>query len=242
MPAQRYFDGNRIGPKNILLVKRTRRDGKRYYGEFECPFCGKHFETKIDNIVSGNTVSCGCLIPKKKKVDSNIDLTGLRVGKLLVLGLDENMTAKKKGRWWKCQCDCGVKKSFKTTSLIDGSSKQVHSCGCAISGGEVEITNILVKNNIKFITQATFESLKKIERLRFDFYLPELNILIECQGMQHYKPVEFFGGEKAFKELCERDNLKRKWCIENNKRLIEIPYFHSGDIKEDKILALLGLA
>lgn len=48
--------------------------------------------------------------------------------------------------------------------------------------------------------------------------------LVECNGLQHYEPVEYFGGEKAFKERKLKDSIKRKYCKENNIPLLEIPY------------------
>lgn len=59
-------------------------------------------------------------------------------------------------------------------------------------------------------------------RQHFDIWIPELNVAIEYQGKQHDQPVDFFGGEEAFKENQKRDARKKKKCEENNVRLIEI--------------------
>lgn len=59
-------------------------------------------------------------------------------------------------------------------------------------------------------------------RQHFDIWIPELNVAIEYQGKQHDQPVEFFGGEEAFKENQKRDARKKKKCEENNVRLIEV--------------------
>ena len=53
-----------------------------------------------------------------------------------------------------------------------------------------------------------------------DIYIPSLNIGIEYQGLQHYKAIEFFGGEKQLKAQIERDNRKRILCEENGVKLI----------------------
>jgi len=45
-----------------------------------------------------------------------------------------------------------------------------------------------------------------------DFYIPEYNIGIECQGLQHYKPVEVFGGEEQFLKRLELDKKKKELC------------------------------
>ena len=55
--------------------------------------------------------------------------------------------------------------------------------------------------------------------LRLDFYLPEYNCAIECQGKQHFKEIEHFGGSDGFNKTNERDKRKQKLCYEHNIRL-----------------------
>ena len=57
-----------------------------------------------------------------------------------------------------------------------------------------------------------------------DIYIPEKRIGIEYQGIQHYKTIAFFGGEKAFEHRKELDEKKRKLCKENSIKLIEWNY------------------
>ena len=62
-------------------------------------------------------------------------------------------------------------------------------------------------------------------QLFFDFYLPALNILIECQGEQHYKFVTHFHGTQAeYKEAARRDQLKREWAKQQGIPLLEIKF------------------
>lgn len=92
---------------------------------------------------------------------------------------------------------------------------------CYSSKGEASIRSLLEDNNIKFFEQKIFKNLR---RLRFDFYLPDYNLCIEYQGMQHYKPIEAFGGLESFIKGQERDNMKREFCKKNNINLLEIKY------------------
>lgn len=55
-----------------------------------------------------------------------------------------------------------------------------------------------------------------------DFYLPDKNIAIECQGIQHFKPLKAFGGESAFSDCVKRDIRKNRLCKENGVKLIYI--------------------
>jgi hypothetical protein len=95
---------------------------------------------------------------------------------------------------------------------------------CIESKGEKEIRNILLNKNIKFIPQYKFNDCKNINRLPFDFYLPDYNICIEYHGEQHYKPIKWFGGDKVFSELVKRDKIKLEYCKLNNIKLCTISY------------------
>jgi hypothetical protein len=72
-------------------------------------------------------------------------------------------------------------------------------------------------------------------RQHLDIYFPELNIGIEYQGKQHNEPVIFFGGEDAFVRTIERDERKRKLCLQNNCLLF---YVYPETITDDFILKL----
>lgn len=99
--------------------------------------------------------------------------------------------------------------------------------GCPIcneSKGEKEIRNILEIKRIKFIPQHKFNDCKNINKLPFDFYLPDHNICIEYHGLQHYEPIKWFGGQDVFDKLIKRDKIKKNYCIEKNIKLIIIPY------------------
>jgi very-short-patch-repair endonuclease len=69
------------------------------------------------------------------------------------------------------------------------------------------------------------------QKLLFDFFIPDLCVLIECQGKQHYEYGEFFfETEKDFQEAQWRDTLKKEWAETKGFHLIEIPY---NDIPKD---------
>jgi very-short-patch-repair endonuclease len=100
--------------------------------------------------------------------------------------------------------------------------------GCPLcknkSRGEIAIINILEKSNIKYKRQKTFEGCGINKKLQFDFYLPKYNCCIEFDGEQHFKAVDWFGGEKGFKDRKIRDNIKTNYCKNNKINLIRIRY------------------
>ncbi len=62
--------------------------------------------------------------------------------------------------------------------------------------------------------------------LRFDgcVYKKDRLLLFECQGIQHYEPIDFFGGKDAFIQRQRYDELKKQYCIDNNIPLLCIRY------------------
>ncbi len=61
-------------------------------------------------------------------------------------------------------------------------------------------------------------------RMRLDIFLPELNLAIEHQGEQHYRPIALFGGDDGYARVVERDALKRRLCQENGVELIDVRF------------------
>jgi len=63
-----------------------------------------------------------------------------------------------------------------------------------------------------------------LQKQSLDIFIPSLNVAIEYQGLQHYKPVEYFGDNKAYDDLVERDKIKKQLCERNGVDLIEWTY------------------
>jgi hypothetical protein len=103
---------------------------------------------------------------------------------------------------------------------------------CSNSKGELAIRKYLTKNNINFFEQYTFNDCKSINLLSFDFYLPKYNMCIEYDGKQHFKSIEFFGGDETFEGIKMRDVIKNNFCEKNNMKLVRIPYYNYNKIKE----------
>ena len=137
---------------------------------------------------------------------------------------------------WLCQCDCGNDTIVESSNLITGNTK---SCGCLReSAGELTIKNLLTNLDIDFETQKVFKTCvfkDTLNSARFDFYLPKLNILLEYDGIQHFKQ----GHWEPLEKIQERDNYKTQWCKENNIPLIRISYTDYTKLSEEYLLNLI---
>lgn len=107
---------------------------------------------------------------------------------------------------------------------------------CKRSLGEERISAFLDKNDMKYKEQHCFPNedlFCKNLRLQVDFFLPEINTVIEYNGIQHYKEIGFFN-LRSLQEQQARDMALRQYCKNHKIRLIEIPYKEYDNI--DKIL------
>jgi hypothetical protein len=105
------------------------------------------------------------------------------------------------------------------------------SCN-VLSKGELFIKEFLDNLNIDYIKEKTFHKCKNYNSkrlLRFDFYIPSLNLCIEFDGKQHFKKSSLFGQEE-FKKIQLSDLIKDQFCSQNSIRLIRIDYKYN--IKE----------
>jgi very-short-patch-repair endonuclease len=101
------------------------------------------------------------------------------------------------------------------------------------SKGELIIQEFLIKNNIKYIKNKTFENCKSLKnhKLQFDFFIPIRNLVIEFDGIQHYKSQKIFGGEEQLINQKINDNIKNEFCYNNNINLLRIKYNEIKNIK-----------
>lgn len=132
--------------------------------------------------------------------------------------------------WWLGKC--GHEWQASVANRCRGQGCQI--CESSDSRLENITKQILEKYKYDFKSQVKFEGLVGTggNLLSYDFGVyenGELDFLIECQGGQHYEPVEYFGGMEKYKIQLEHDRLKRDFCQGNHILLIEIPYTYSDE-------------
>lgn len=118
---------------------------------------------------------------------------------------------------------CPIHGEFEVTPNNHLSKKS----GCPIcneSKLERTLAFILDERNVKHERQKKFNWLGKQS---LDFYLPGYQLAIECQGVQHFKAVDFAGkgaewANKAFQDVIKRDNIKLKKCLAHNIKMIYV--------------------
>ena len=213
------------------------------YWAGHCLACGNPYaEKREDNLRIGatggivystgrrynGTRSCGCKQGKQfKKANTagviHEDLTGqiLNGWKLI-----EKTFMKDSNRSELYLCQSTIRPAFydllSTRHLKDGYVAQAKLAN-NLSLNEQKILKLLKENNIHGKMQSSFIDCKDKCLLPFDFFI-ENKYIIEYDGEQHFKPIDFFGGEKYFNVQRAHDLIKNKYCFDNNTPIIRIPY------------------
>lgn len=103
-------------------------------------------------------------------------------------------------------------------------------CLKVISVGEKAIRDILIKNNMKYSEQHSFKDCRNRYILKFDFYLPDCNTIVEYDGKQHFIPG--WNSFKEFERTKENDIIKNKYCLDNGIKIIRISYLDFKNIED----------
>lgn len=185
---------------------------------FHCNICGNEWMTQPSDILRG----CGCPrcggTQKKTRDQVAQEVLGKHEGRIELVG--DYINARTKALF---HCNvCGNEWEAKPNNILGG-----QGCPrCSFSHGEEYITSWLEKNWSKedWTAQKKFEDLKGTGNrcLSYDFYIPSKNLCIEMQGMQHYTPITYFGGEATFINQQEHDRRKKQYCQEHGMTLLEI--------------------
>ena len=99
---------------------------------------------------------------------------------------------------------------------------------CNSSHGETVIRRLLSALGTKTIEEFSPEGCTDIGQLRYDFYVPEHNLLIEFDGEQHYNPRNKWHTE----DLVRRDAIKDQWAKDNGFKLIRFRNIETIDCLE----------
>ena len=103
-----------------------------------------------------------------------------------------------------------------------------------------DVENILNELNLSFEKEKTFDDLVWKNKLKFDFYIDELNCLIEFDGEQHYYKVDYFNDTiEKFRLRQMKDHFKSNYALYHFMNLIRIPFWFTSDDIRDRIISLL---
>ena len=205
-----------VNPNIIVQSEYTQWNNKV---DCECKICGHKWKARPSVILyGGGCPRCGWtkanisemspkseIIKRIENANNNIKVIGEYNGY---------------HQYIRCRClVCGKEWESPVNHLISGDSS-CPKCSKIKSKGETKMISVLKSFGYNPIEQYSFDDCRHKYPLKFDAYIPELNIAFEYQGEYHYLPVDYAGkGEEwaiSNTELSQkRDNIKRKYCNDN---------------------------
>lgn len=203
------------------------------YWKCKC-ICGKMTTVRASALKDKSTTSCGCKKYETIRNKQMKDIAGQHFGKLTAIEPDFNYpiehNIKNSGNtiYWKCVCECGKICIKPYNDLAKGKALNCPEC-TQKSKGEEQIKALLIQNKIPFIHDREYfkDLIGDNHLLRYDFILLQNNQpyrLIEFDGEQHFKPIEYFGGEERFLLQQKYDKIKSEYAHIHNLPLVRIPY------------------
>lgn len=129
-------------------------------------------------------------------------------------------------------CECGNISYINLNKFKNG--RRCKKCK-RFSIGEDKIEKFLLKSGIIFKNEFRIDGCKNKLKLPFDFAIFDKSILIgliEFDGEQHFKPLDFFGGIDGFNRLKRNDLIKSFYCFANRIPLLRIKYSKIDNIDE----------
>lgn len=216
-----------------LISKKEEIINNRTYIKYKCPDHGLK-EMRISNYNNyKGCPDCG-LVHLNQLFRLEPDEVENRVSKLggnlhnkesYINSLEENLII-----------DCPYCNNPFTTSLrlfCQHGGQACPNCRDTESIGEKKIRLYLENHSIIFDQEKWFPDCRDINPLPFDFYLPNSNKIIEFDGRQHYESSSLFY-HTPLPEQISHDEIKNKYCKDNNIELLRIPYWEINNI--DNIL------
>ena len=95
---------------------------------------------------------------------------------------------------------------------------------------EDKFARLFTSANVPYIREKNFSDLKN-GYLRYDFYLPTLNTLVEINSMLHFEMIpKFHNTEHEFKHSQQNDRLKNSYALSHNIPLYRIPEWDFSSI------------
>lgn len=124
---------------------------------------------------------------------------------------------------------CPIHGEFWQTPSKHLQGRGCHKCGLRKNKQEKEFIKLIENDFDTILYQKKFDWLG-LQKL--DFYIPKYNVAIELQGKQHFKPIEYFGGEERLNEQIERDWRKIKLCEQNGIKLLHFAFLKENIFKD----------
>lgn len=140
----------------------------------------------------------------------------------------------RQGQFWVCECKCGNIVPLTKEEILD---RQGCAKACLASRGELCAADLFNILDVKYQVQKKFDDFD----MRFDFYLPDYNVIIECDGAQHFRTFNSeWDSPYKLQETRNRDLKKKEYCDAHGIILLQIPFWDKEKLNVDYLREVLN--
>ena len=203
--------------------------------QFRCKMCSYIWETTPDRIINAK---CKCPICTHKRAVKNMTKTNEQFLKeLAIVNPDLEPLEPYKTDHEKIQVRC-KRHDFTWYAAPNKILHKRTGCPkCIAYNNEKEIISILERWGYKVESQKRFDDCRDKNTLPFDLYIPEVNVLIEYDGEQHYQPILYKGMNNikdavaSHQTTMKHDLIKTEFCKAHLIPLIRVPYWEADNME-----------
>lgn len=250
----KYCDGHYYDTQSFINRFNKRKDSTEYtilseyksiseYMEVRHNKCGKTFIMRADTLIYGDG-KCPCIFGKYSNHHS-FDLLNRRIqekdNEYELYKVDKDPIAILSDHVKLRHKTCGTIFTTIPHNFLSSNNKRCPVCkvypknliGYKDSNGVKIIEKWIRSKKIFYEREKTFKDLVSPtsgRKLRYDFYIPDLNLIIEFDGKQHYDTrVSSLFTEDKYKQIRLHDKIKNKYCERHKINLIRIKYMDSSE-------------
>ena len=189
-----------------------------------CPLCQQEFNSTWNSIQQGRGCpSCAQrhrieILTRNKLVHQDI-LVKIEGKPLIPLELYRSCHVKMK---WECLNCHGVWEA-KWNDIRNG-----HGCPYCLKKRETAVGHILEELFPSVQPQHQINCpthIRKSGKIYVDFFIPELCLIVEYQGEQHYQDLKYMKSPGRLEAQKHRDDWLRSYCSQNKILLLEVPFW-----------------
>lgn len=218
---------------NVLLNPDEYINGKTRNLKIQCS-CGNIFVTSYNSYANSSGYCPDCAIDVLKncnKLTQEDIINRCTInGICYIVNPQDYINSGTKNLIFKC-INCGETFKRDFAHYDSHQEKTCLKCSSNHSKGEEIISFYFDRNNITYETQKRFPNCKYIKTLPFDFYLPDYNMCVEFDGIQHYQKMSYDTSE-SFRLRQTRDKIKTEYCSSNDITLLRISYLDRDNIEQ----------
>lgn len=203
-----------------------------------CRECNNIFEQTPNKHLTGKINCPNCWSNSRQHNSENMRIKAAAsfVNRAIAIGYNSTKYSYNKVKYITCDIKVEIWCNQCDVPFWQAPRDHLRGKGCPVcreSKGETSVAKWLDEHKVTFIRQYVIKEFN--QRKFFDFYLPVQDLLIEYDGIQHFKAMGSWA--KTYPTTIKRDSVTNKWCEENHHKLLRLSY---NEKWQDKLFNAIG--